>query len=388
MDLDFTSETITPDSTTLLTIGGTGALQLPSGTTAQEPSGASAGALRWNSSVPQLEYHNGTIWIALATNTGTVTSITGTAGVIASASVGAVTLSTPITSTGDLILGNGTNSATRLAIGSNGSVLTSNGTTASWSGSTTGASYSTTVTPSTLVSGNYYSAVITHNLGTNNISVTVYDNSTLKLVNVQSIQQTSTNAFTMTVVGNTRTYLVIVIANGAWINGNVGSTIKSLSYFATSLDSPNNADWTVNTLAPTISDPANNAISVRQFSNTANSGVGLTVPIPANASNISFNYQGRSQTAATGTLQFQLYTRTIVNVTTPAAPSAWSSANLFTSQSIASNVFYYSYTYTVSLATLSLTAGNTYQFELVRNTGVAGNLAQPWLLQGLTVSFT
>jgi hypothetical protein len=38
----------------------------------------------------------------------------------------------PITTAGDLILGNGTNTATRLAIGANGYVLTSNGTTASW----------------------------------------------------------------------------------------------------------------------------------------------------------------------------------------------------------------------------------------------------------------
>jgi len=38
----------------------------------------------------------------------------------------------PITSVGDLILGNGVNSATRLAIGLNGQVLASNGTTASW----------------------------------------------------------------------------------------------------------------------------------------------------------------------------------------------------------------------------------------------------------------
>lgn len=45
----------------------------------------------------------------------------------------------PITSTGDLILGNGANSATRLPIGSNNFVLTSNGTTASWQPSVTGA---------------------------------------------------------------------------------------------------------------------------------------------------------------------------------------------------------------------------------------------------------
>ena len=38
----------------------------------------------------------------------------------------------PITSTGDLVIGNGSNSATRLAIGASTYVLTSNGTTASW----------------------------------------------------------------------------------------------------------------------------------------------------------------------------------------------------------------------------------------------------------------
>ena len=38
----------------------------------------------------------------------------------------------PITTTGDLIIGNGTNSATRLAVGANGYILTSNGTTAVW----------------------------------------------------------------------------------------------------------------------------------------------------------------------------------------------------------------------------------------------------------------
>ena len=53
----------------------------------------------------------------------------GTGQTTASASFNALS---PITTTGDLILGNGTNSATRLAIGTNAYVLTSNGTTASW----------------------------------------------------------------------------------------------------------------------------------------------------------------------------------------------------------------------------------------------------------------
>ena len=63
----------------------------------------------------------------------------------------------PITSTGDIIIGNGSNSATRLAIGTNGYVLTSNGTTATWAASTGGVtSFSagtTGLTPNTGTTG-------------------------------------------------------------------------------------------------------------------------------------------------------------------------------------------------------------------------------------------
>ena len=82
----------------------------------------------------------------------------GTGQTTASAAFNALS---PITTTGDLIIGNGTNSATRLAIGANNTVLTSNGSTASWvagssfmvypsagipnsTGSAWGTSYSTT----------------------------------------------------------------------------------------------------------------------------------------------------------------------------------------------------------------------------------------------------
>lgn len=82
----------------------------------------------------------------------------GTGQTTASAAFNALS---PITSVGDLIIGNGTNSATRLPIGSSTYILTSNGTTASWqappssmvypgagipnsTGSAWGTSYSTT----------------------------------------------------------------------------------------------------------------------------------------------------------------------------------------------------------------------------------------------------
>jgi hypothetical protein len=69
--------------------------------------------------------------------TGTASNVTGVVA-IANGGTGQTTASaafnalSPITSTGDLILGNGVNSSTRLPIGANNYVLTSNGTTAVW----------------------------------------------------------------------------------------------------------------------------------------------------------------------------------------------------------------------------------------------------------------
>lgn len=62
MQLDFTTDTITPDVSTALAVGGTGSLVLPVGTTAQRPVG-SVGMIRWNSSLGDQELFNGTEWV-------------------------------------------------------------------------------------------------------------------------------------------------------------------------------------------------------------------------------------------------------------------------------------------------------------------------------------
>jgi hypothetical protein len=79
------------------------------------------------------------------TTSGTLAiSYSGTALPIANGGTGQTTASaafnalSPVTTTGDLIIGNGTNSATRLAIGANNYVLTSNGTTATWAAASGG----------------------------------------------------------------------------------------------------------------------------------------------------------------------------------------------------------------------------------------------------------
>jgi len=91
-------------------------------------------------------------------NVSLTTQVTGTLP-IANGGTGQTTASaafnalSPITSTGDLIIGNGANSSTRLPIGANNYVLTSNGTTAVWAvASGSGA----TITNDTSTSTNVY----------------------------------------------------------------------------------------------------------------------------------------------------------------------------------------------------------------------------------------
>jgi hypothetical protein len=74
---------------------------------------------------------------------GLTTHVSGTLP-IANGGTGQTTASTafnalsPVTTTGDLIIGTGANTASRLAIGANGYLLTSNGTTASWAAAPAG----------------------------------------------------------------------------------------------------------------------------------------------------------------------------------------------------------------------------------------------------------
>ena len=104
MDCDFSTETITPDNTTLLTIGGTGAIEVPSGTTANRPvTGLANGALRYNADVTALEAYIGSGWSTLSTGGTAVSTFNGgTTGLTPnSATSGAITLG------GTLAVGNG-----------------------------------------------------------------------------------------------------------------------------------------------------------------------------------------------------------------------------------------------------------------------------------------
>lgn len=121
MDFNYTTETIIPDNTGMITIGGTQGLELPAGSTSQRPTSPAAGTLRFTTANNTLEYWNGTTWYSLVNTSSGVTSFSaGTTGLTPNtATTGAVTLAgtlnvasggtgiTAAPSSGQLLIGNG-----------------------------------------------------------------------------------------------------------------------------------------------------------------------------------------------------------------------------------------------------------------------------------------
>jgi hypothetical protein len=145
---------------------------------------------------------------------GNAANVTGTVA-IANGGTGQTTASaafnalSPITTTGDLILGNGTNSATRLAIGTTGYVLTSNGTTASWVAS--GGGTSITISNDTSTASNLYPAFFSATSGT---ATTAYTS------NAKLLYQPSTGEFQSAVLNSN---------NGIFVNSATVSTSYSIA---------------------------------------------------------------------------------------------------------------------------------------------------------------
>jgi hypothetical protein len=333
---------ISPSSNTV-TFSGSGAIVMPAGPTSSRPTGV-AGAFRFNTDTQSNEYFDGTNWSIEVESLATCSD---------------VALTSP----------------------SNGQVLQFNGTSWVNSGSSAPSSASGVLNTWTLSSGTRYYADFAHNLNTNNVVFQLYDNSTKALVQADSIVLTTVNSVRVTVIGNTRTLNITVIANGLTI-AQPGFDIYT--FYANSVDSPNTADFAVNALAPVISDPVNTAINVRSFSNTAEQGIGFTIPIPASASNITFKIRGRAATAPSTatTVTHKLYFRQMPN---NAAMGAWSSATSLTAFSIPTNAYYQQNSQTLSLSTLGITPGNSCQFEFTR---AASGLAYAWLVNEISVSFS
>ena len=176
--------------------------------------------------------------------TGTADNVTGVVA-IANGGSGQTTASaafnalSPITATGDLILGTGVNTASRLAIGSNGYLLSSDGTTASWQpapagGVTTFDAGTTGLTPTTATTGaiSLAGTLVVGNGGTGATTLTGY----VKGAGTSALTASSTIPNTdVTGLGtmSTQNANSVAVTGGAIDGTTIGATTASTGAFTT-----------------------------------------------------------------------------------------------------------------------------------------------------------
>ena len=209
----------------------------------------------------------------------------GTGNTTASAAFNALS---PITSTGDLIIGNGTNSATRLGIGANTYVLTSNGTTATWSAPSTGAGTITTTDYTATAGQTLFTASYTVGL------VEVYRNG----VKLAQADFTATNGTSITLATGANSGDLIEIV--AFSSLNIYSTITTDTFSG-------NGSTTAFTMSVTPSNAASTLVAisgvVQAPSTYSVSGTTLTFTTapPSGTNNISVRYLGVPSASAVST---------------------------------------------------------------------------------------
>jgi len=159
--------------------------------------------------------------------------------------------------------------------------------------------------------------------------------------------------------------------------------------YSDQLENPNTADWAVNALAPSEADDNNDGITVRAFDATAEEGVGFTLEIPEGATNMIIRVRGRARTGPAGarTIALKLYNR---GLPADAAVQAWTAGTTLADIDLPITTEFFQYDEeTISLATLSLTAGELTQFELTRVDPAAGTeLTVDYLLHEIQVEWS
>lgn len=167
------------------------------------------------------------------------------------------------------------------------------------------------------------------------------------------------------------------------------SAAGTIRLWADQLDSPVNADWSVNALAPAVADSLNAALTVRRFDDTTEEGVGWLLRIPAGVTQITFGFHSRAQTAppAARTVGLRVAYRQLPD---NAAVGAWNTHTL-ADIDIPANTNFQTDAQTILLVTFApaLVAGEFYQMELIRQNPAGGTeLTGDWDLLVVEYSFS
>ena len=165
----------------------------------------------------------------------------------------------------------------------------------------------------------------------------------------------------------------------------IGGTIAEYSYqfFSDQLDYPFSSDWAITDYAVMGADTLNPALFVRNFDDTLEEGVGFSLELPPEKSNLRISIRARAVTPPFPMFPWgvvlKLYNRDIPD---NAAVGSWSAGVTLTTLLVTPiHTYFQYYSQTLTYATLGLTAGTVTQFQLTRN-GADGNdtLIGDWAL--------
>lgn len=154
--------------------------------------------------------------------------------------------------------------------------------------------------------------------------------------------------------------------------GPAGGEALIFDFGGDNYDIPNNSDWAIGTPAAIIADPANNALTVAAFDDTAEEGVGGELYIPTGARTLKLNFVHKAATGPTGaqTIQYQLHFRKVPD--NGSVPAAWTTVVLTAMTIPDSDTDYHYELEILDLTVIGMDTGAHYKWEITRYTGTAG----------------
>lgn len=174
----------------------------------------------------------------------------------------------------------------------------------------------------------------------------------------------------------------VLVNNGSgtlsWEN-NVG-VIRD--YQASDFLNSTSSDWQISVLAATIPDDIFNALNVREFLAAADSGVGMKLFVPTGEGGLSVSISWRKDTAAVGTVIWQLFAYNIPNGAS-ISTGTWDVSETISINDPGSDVNTVTTTKNFPLTDLGLTAGESCLLQVVRD--VSDTFATSALLMGCTI---
>jgi hypothetical protein len=186
------------------------------------------------------------------------------------------------------------------------------------------------------------------------------------------------------VTGNT---VDSIVDNGT----NTRIAVSEATLDADQFELPVNLGWAVPALAPIVPDSANADIPVARLDDTIEEGFGFSAQIPPLVTKLRLTFWSKCVTAPTSpnvNVGPRLYTQEIIgNSTAVGAWSAPTALSVITFPAGAQGTNFLKSVQTLNLATLGLTPGRKYKFEITRNPNVANDVVGDWAVAQVKVEF-